>query len=757
MRGGVAIAALSLLLIGDAALVVEQGTVEQTAKGNSMIAKVIEMLGQEKDKIAENLASESKVMAEYMEWCDDTQTEHAYAIKTANSKIEDLDALIEDNGAQIKALDDEVADLGSEMAERQEEIDKANANREKEKEEFGRAQDEQTAMIEELEQMEVALKQQMAAMTTPPPVAEEGAEEPAAEAPAAEALIQDKKKTGAFDAFVQLRHRQNKMLPKGVDLSVLERAMAKMINSVWVDPESKRNIATLNKDGVFIQAGEDPAAAEGEATAAPTVEIGADQLNQINANNDQNLAAFEGLKGKAEESLQRQREEEVKKQHEHDLAITSLTQAIALAQDKVDDAKRDRSRLAEEKAKAEEELGEVKESKRADEVALEEVTHECNDAAASWSTRQVEAKAESAAIDKAKEILSSRVTVLLSLQVKDHQPEPPSEDAIVKNQVRIQKLRQTLVGHFRGLGNQLHSLAMLNLVSVATSEPMAQVKNLLTDLIGKLEKEASEAASLHQFCKEEKEKTANAQEKKQMTLDTLGSRIDKASTKKSDLEETVASLSGEIAEMETAQAKATQIRNDAHDLFVKTEADFSGAADAVDDAIDALKEYYGSSLLQVDVKSNAAPQLGGARSDSAGGIVGMLETMGEEFRKTVKEARSDERSEQKAFETMENNNKVSKAAKEAEIKASESEIKSLTVSVHAFGQDHKMATKEMDAINEYVEKLKPQCEGRTVPYAERKAKRESEIQGLKEALSIIEADSPTAPALVQVRRLRHRM
>merc|ERR1719146_440334 len=89
-----------------------------------------------------------------------------------------------------------------------------------------------------------------------------------------------------------------------------------------------------------------------------------------------------------------------------------------------------------------------------------------------------------------------------------------------------------------------------------------------------------------------------------------------------------------------------------------------------------------------------------------------------------------------------NENKVSKASKEAEINGSESQIKSLTVSLHDNGEDKKMAEKEKSAIEEYIEKLKPQCEGRVVPYAERKAKREAEINGLKEALAILEEESP---------------
>merc|ERR1719377_264603 len=123
--------------------------------------------------------------------------------------------------------------------------------------------------------------------------------------------------------------------------------------------------------------------------------------------------------------------------------------------------------------------------------------------------------------------------------------------------------------------------------------------------------------------------------------------------------------------------------------------------------------------------------------------MGILETMGEEFRKTVKEARADEREAQKAYDTLMQENKVSKSSKEAEIKGAESEIKSLTVSLHDNGEDKKMTEKEKAAVEEYVEKLKPQCEGRVVPYAERKAKREAEINGLKEGLAILESESPS--------------
>merc|ERR1719389_457349 len=114
-----------------------------------------------------------------------------------------------------------------------------------------------------------------------------------------------------------------------------------MVDTIWAqDPETRKKLAELQKNAAFVQ--EDPAEG-GDALAAQV------------AQNEQNLAAFEELKGKAEESLQRMRDEENKKQSEHDIQVMQLKQAIALAENNVDDAKKERARLAEEKAKAEEE------------------------------------------------------------------------------------------------------------------------------------------------------------------------------------------------------------------------------------------------------------------------------------------------------------------------------------------------------------------------------------------------------------------
>lgn len=299
-----------------------------SAKGNSMIAKVIEMLGDEKDKIKADLGAEAKTMAEYTQWCDDTITELSYGIKSAKAKIGDLTATIEDNGAQITALDEELAELGNEIAARTSEMEEAIAIREKEHNTFLKAEEEQTAAVTELEELSVALKKQISAFAQTPPPVEEGDE----------ALLQQGSASPAatFDAFLQIASKTKDAdeAAKQAKFAQMQKVMTRVVNAFWMDGQSKQDAEELQKTALVQEdQGQEP-----DAMASQT------------AQNEKNLAAFEGLKGKAEESLQRLRDEETKKASEHNIQVMSLKQAIALAENNVDDAKKEKARLSTEKA-----------------------------------------------------------------------------------------------------------------------------------------------------------------------------------------------------------------------------------------------------------------------------------------------------------------------------------------------------------------------------------------------------------------------
>merc|ERR1719213_1600867 len=366
----------------------------------------------------------------------------------------------------------------------------------------------------------------------------------------------------------------------------------------------------------------------------------------------------------------------------------------------------------------------------ADMTFLSTLKSECATAATAFAEKTASAKGEMAAIEKAKSILSEGVKVFF-VQTKTN--DPFADDASTDDDKRA-GVRSKLVAQLKTLSHNTGSYAMMELASSASTDPFEKVKGLISDMVAKLVAEANAEATQKAFCDEETAKSKKEQAEKSMRSDELTSRLDTSAASKGTLAQAIKDLSAEVADLDAKSAEAATIRAEEHATYLKASAYFKMAAKAVEDAIRVLKEYYEGA---------------GTTSDASSTIVGILETSGAEFTKMYMQVETTETEAVSAFKKMSDEDKVTKAAKLAEIKGAESEIKPLDVAIQNNGEDLKMVTKELDAVMSYMEKLKPQCETKAVTYEEKKAKREAEIAGLKEALSIL-----SAPELLQISQLR---
>merc|ERR1719387_2655609 len=174
--------------------------------------------------------------------------------------------------------------------------------------------------------------------------------------------------------------------------------------------------------------------------------------------------------------------------------------------------------------------------------------------------------------------------------------------------------------------------------------------------------------------------------------------------------------------------------------YAQASKDFKESAEAVAKAIEVLKNFYEGSFMQVESKTtlkSKQPELGGAKSDIAHTIISVLEMSEEDFTTLLAECEATEDEAAKAYEKLTDENKVSKVTKETEVKGKTSENKSMSVQLSHSEEDHASVSSELDAVNSYIDKLRPQCEEKAMSYEEKKAKREAEIAGLKEALEIL--------------------
>jgi chromosome segregation ATPase len=358
-----------------------------------------------------------------------------------------------------------------------------------------------------------------------------------------------------------------------------------------------------------------------------------------------------------------------------------------------------------------------------------------------------------AAIAKATEILEGGVKVFAQTKAVTRRSKNAGDDDA---QDADQERRDQLAGYLQTMSHKYNSFSLSQLAMSANADPFGKVKGMIESMIEKLLEDANKEATQKAFCDTETSKTRKSMADKTMTLDTLSARVDEASTKRAELEQSIKDLTGEVAELDKAMAEATAIRTQEHEEYAKSSKDFKDSADAVVAAISVLKSYYageGGALVQVKAKSQSLkskqPSFGGNQGDTANTIIEVLEMSEEDFTRLLAESESDEQNSAAQYKTLAQDPRVSKASKQTEIEGKESEVKSLTVDVNNHNEDKDATGKELSAVQDYMDKLKPQCEEKAMSYEEKKARRENEIEGLKEALSIIAGDSVPAASLVQ--------
>merc|ERR1719408_135604 len=294
------------------------------------------------------------------------------------------------------------------------------------------------------------------------------------------------------------------------------------------------------------------------------------------------------------------------------------------------------------------------------------------------------------------------------------------------------------------LGRRLHKTALVALAYRAAEDPFGKIRGMIEDMIAKLLQEAAEEATQKAFCDEEIGESTASKEEKQGKLDKVNSRLEKAEATTATLSEEVSKLSKEVADSDAALASATAIRQKEKAVFMTTEKDLSESEEACNAAMEVLREYYeGASLIQTGNKAKASAD---AQGDGSG-ILGVLEVAASDFATGLAEARTVEQASQAEYDKLIQDAKMLKATKTMEIKGKQSELASLKNSMADLSSDKEGLTGELDAVLAYLDKLKPQCETKVPTCAKRKAAREAEIEGLKNALEILEA-----PALLQTGR-----
>merc|ERR1719491_1307702 len=141
----------------------------------------------------------------------------------------------------------------------------------------------------------------------------------------------------------------------------------------------------------------------------------------------------------------------------------------------------------------------------------------------------------------------------------------------------------------------------------------------------------------------------------------------------------------------------------------------------------------------------ATPELH-AKSQGAGeSIINILEVCEADFAKNLAKEEAEEADAQAEYEKITQDNSVTRTIKEQGVTYKTQEARAQDKTVTEYAADRETTSTELSAVLEYYARIKARCIAKPETYSTRRARREAEIRGLKEALSILEDET----ALVQ--------
>jgi len=439
------------------------------------------------------------------------------------------------------------------------------------------------------------------------------------------------------------------------------------------------------------------------------------------------VGVLEGLTEKADSQLAKARKAEATSVANYEMLKQSLTDSVKFAESDMDKAKKALAGSQEKKAGA---AGALEASSKdlAEDIKTKSTLHQdCMTAAEEFELATKSRGEELGALATAKKVITEATGGAASQSYSFIQMSSKADLSKFEAVRFVRDLsRKTKSTALAQLASRMSSAMKLG--SAVGADPFAKVKGLITDMLATLEDEAASEASHKAYC--DKELAAATAKKEDLTAESnaLSTKIAQATSGSAKLKEQVAALQNELAGMAKARASAQQLRTSEKATYEKNSAEMSQGVDGIRMALKVLKEYY--------AKGDSTA------SDGAGSsIIGLLEVCESDFTKGLAEMTAEEESAAASYEQFAKEDQVATVTKEQDVKYKTKEAAGLDKSVSELSGDHSSATDELDAVNSGLDKLNDMCVAKAEPYAERKARREAELAGLKEALEILEGSA----------------
>jgi len=404
-----------------------------------------------------------------------------------------------------------------------------------------------------------------------------------------------------------------------------------------------------------------------------------------------------------------------------------------------------------------------------DRTYLKGLTDKCEKKAHEWDQRSAMRTEELKAIAQAVEIIEGTVAGKAEASGAGGREAAPSaaQDALAAEAGFLQiksvavrhvstasaeasKPRNRVISLLRSKATNLKSTALTSLVLKLAADPFAKVKDLIQKLITRLLTEATNEATHKGWCDTELGKSKHSRDSRHSDVSNLNAATQELEARKVSLGQEKETLSTDLLALRAALQTAIDNRAAEKTDNVETVKNANEGITALASAIQVLSDFYKEgakaavlaqqSPVEQDMADAGTGGFSGAYKGNQAqgtGIIGMLETIMSDFKRTVSETEGAEDQANRDHVAFSKETNVSIATKQRGLEQTENDLTMCNGDLSAALQDLQSQQELLDVSLETLEKLRPACIDTGMSFEERTSRREAEIAALKNALTIL--------------------
>merc|ERR1719393_323694 len=400
-----------------------------------------------------------------------------------------------------------------------------------------------------------------------------------------------------------------------------------------------------------------------------------------------------------------------------------------------------------------------------------------------WAARQAMRAEEISAISEAIKVLNDddaldlfKKTLSLSQQSKDMdfiQQKTSSSNAL--------RAREMVTALVKKASPHRAELALIEFGLKSKAVDFSKILAMIDGMAKVLGEEQKEDDNTKAYCDKELTKTAQEKKDTEEAISASEAAIEEMTDESATLAEEIKRLGKEVKDLDKAVAEATEQRKEEHGEFITFQTENNAALQLIEKAKNKLFKFYRPNQYKEapkrelteeekilaasgrsDMIATAAPEMIAGTSQTvfaqihaapppppetwdaykkkegkSNGVIGLMDMLLKELQDGITEAEHEEETAQKDYERLMSDSQASRAKMADSITTKEAAKADLDSKIVDEKDKKSSLETDLSNIKQYLAELHSQCDFIIENFDMRKAARENEVEGLKNAKSVL--------------------